>query len=65
MWLMIKEIPLDLDNFFETRQQLASEGGIYAQRQLAGIRQLVQESKLEQSKPTTKQDKKADKEEGK
>ena len=47
MW-MINEQPLDLDAFYESRQKLAGENGtMYAQRQLAGIRQVVAEAKLQ------------------
>ena len=46
MWMIIEQ-PLDLDSFYESRQQLAGENGtMYAQRQLAGIRQVVAEAKL-------------------
>lgn len=45
---MIKEQPLDLDAFYESRQKLAGENGtMYSQRQLAGIRQVVAEAKLQ------------------
>lgn len=45
---MINEQPLDLDAFYESRQQLAGDNGtMYAQRQLAGIRQVVAEAKLQ------------------
>lgn len=47
MWMIIEQ-PLDLDAFYESRQQLAGENGtMYAQRQLAGIRQVVAEAKLQ------------------
>lgn len=47
MWMIIEQ-PLDLDSFYESRQQLAGENGtMYAQRQLAGIRQVVAEAKLQ------------------
>lgn len=58
---MTKEKPLDLDGFYQSRQQLAGEiGTIYAQRQVAGIRQVVQEAKLAEatsSKRTSKENK--------
>lgn len=63
MW-MIKEQPLDLDAFYESRQKLAGENGtMYAQRQLAGIRQVVAEAKLNsvakaEAKAEAKEDKK-------
>lgn len=59
MW-MIKEQPLDLDAFYESRQKIAGENGtMYAQRQLAGIRQVVAEAKLQSvAKAEAKEDKK-------
>jgi len=60
---MAKNKPLDLDGFYNSRQEIASGlGTIYAQRQVAGIRQLVQEHKLAQAtnkqvKETKKEDK--------
>lgn len=45
--MVSKNKPLDLDAFYKSRQEIAGEiGTIYAQRQVAGIRQLVQEAKL-------------------
>lgn len=44
---MAKDKPLDLEHFFQSRQDIAGQQGtVYAQRQVAGIRQLVQEAKL-------------------
>lgn len=61
---MIKEQPLDLDAFYESRQKLAGENGtLYAQRQLAGIRQVVAEAKL--ASVVKAEDKKEDKKEKK
>ena len=61
---MIKEQPLDLDAFYESRQKLAGENGtLYSQRQLAGIRQVVAEAKL--ASVVKAEDKKEDKKEKK
>lgn len=52
----IKEKKFDLDNFYNSRQQLASEiDSTYAHRQLSEIRKQVQEKQLEKQRELKKE----------
>lgn len=47
----IEEKPLDIQHFFETRQQIAGEfGDIHSQRRITDIRQTIAEQKAEEAR---------------
>lgn len=57
MHRMVKQKSLDLNRFFETRQEIASNlNSRYAQSQVSNIRKNIQEEKLNSAKKEIKKE---------